>query len=305
VFSAVLAAICVVVNVVQSLNDDESPAVVVPTVSVRNRTSPTARGQHVVTQTTATPAASPSPAGESQAGNQPATPVSTTNASPVASVTQMALPSTNPASPVATPLATSSLQAMATRVATSITRASATSSADPTATPTRSPAPTPTAIASPSPTAEPMPTRSRPTAPGSNPSGVPAEAVLASVEGVTDDGRVRVNIGDETISIQLLGVTFADCYSAEAESWLRDRLPVGRRVYLEPDPSVPATASRWPAYLWIIDGEGEAWLLNELLLRRGYGHLDSARPDLAYSKRLRVAEGEARAGKRGVWKCAP
>jgi len=86
----------------------------------------------------------------------------------------------------------------------------------------------------------------------------------------------------------------------------RELLPAGARVRLERDrPEGPDRDAfgRLLAWVWVLDGDGkDAWLLNERMVREGWSpryakYGASAR----FDDRLRAAEEEARAARRGIW----
>ncbi len=64
----------------------------------------------------------------------------------------------------------------------------------------------------------------------------------------------------------------------------------------------PKDETTWTlGYIFYKDASGEERFLNEELLRRGYGRLVLAFPNLKYRKVLEAAEAEAKAKKLGVW----
>lgn len=101
----------------------------------------------------------------------------------------------------------------------------------------------------------------------------------------------------------LIGVADDDCYRSEATTWLANLLSNGRTIYLEADPLEPITSEPALWYVWIVGDDGRVRLVNETMVRGGYGRLLPSTDELHYGERLRNAEAVARADERGLWGC--
>lgn len=73
--------------------------------------------------------------------------------------------------------------------------------------------------------------------------------------------------------------------------------PVGTAVELELDVQPRDKYKRLLAYVYLPNGR----MLNEEILRSGYGNLLTIPPDVRYTERFRTAYEESRAAKRGLW----
>lgn len=74
-------------------------------------------------------------------------------------------------------------------------------------------------------------------------------------------------------------------------------MPVGTTVRLQRDVSRNDRYGRRLAYVWL-----DQQLINETLVARGYALSAKYPPDTLMHQRLVVAEAEARAGQRGLWR---
>jgi micrococcal nuclease len=140
---------------------------------------------------------------------------------------------------------------------------------------------------------------------------------------VTARGIVTTVIDAQTLlvrdvgNVRLMGVTALrdpsrkpkpddDLFGDEADRATR-RLVAGHRVRIEIEGATPAAAATQaggsgsivPAAAWVFLEDGT--LLNEQLVRRGYARVGPLPKESRYGERLRAAEHEARAGKRGIW----
>jgi len=82
-----------------------------------------------------------------------------------------------------------------------------------------------------------------------------------------------------------------------AREWLVERLPLGVVVRVERDVQARDPYGRILAYLYSPNGS----MINESLLRAGYGVVSIFPPNVRYVDRLRVAQDEARRERRGLW----
>ncbi len=92
-----------------------------------------------------------------------------------------------------------------------------------------------------------------------------------------------------------------ECFADEASAALRDLLPVGARVWVMPDEDLYDRYGRTLLYLWTEDGR----LVNLTLVRRGFARAVLFEPNDRYIVRMREAESEARADRRGLWGACP
>jgi len=83
------------------------------------------------------------------------------------------------------------------------------------------------------------------------------------------------------------------------EAWRNTELlaPVGTQVELEYDVQQRDKYKRLLAYAYLPDGR----MLNEEILRAGYGNLLTIAPDVRYTERFRKAYEESRTAGRGLW----
>lgn len=138
---------------------------------------------------------------------------------------------------------------------------------------------------------------------------VPEDAEPARVVSHVDGDTVRLTgsglLEGET-SVRLLEIDTpehprdgepAECFADEASAALRDRLPVGARVWVRPDHDLYDPYGRMLLYLWDEDGE----FVNLELVRQGFARAVLFEPNDMYIVRMREAESEARAGDRGMW----
>ena len=89
----------------------------------------------------------------------------------------------------------------------------------------------------------------------------------------------------------------AECFAEEASRALRDLLPVGATVWVEPDRDLLDPYGRTLLYLWTERGD----FVNLELVRQGYARSVLFEPNDAYIHQMREAESEARADLRGMW----
>jgi micrococcal nuclease len=83
----------------------------------------------------------------------------------------------------------------------------------------------------------------------------------------------------------------------QSTEYTRRLLPKGSTVQLESDREPRDHYNRLLGYLWLPNGT----MVNEEILRAGYGYLLTVPPNVKYRDRLASAFGEARKQKRGLW----
>ena len=113
------------------------------------------------------------------------------------------------------------------------------------------------------------------------------------VGGCADAGRVRLILVDAP-------ETGGACFATEATAALKQLLPAGSLVGLESDVSNVDRYGRYLRYAWT-----DAGLVNESLVRDGFARLAVFPPDTRYLARIRAAQDEARAARRGLWAGCP
>jgi micrococcal nuclease len=86
-------------------------------------------------------------------------------------------------------------------------------------------------------------------------------------------------------------------YGSAATRALRAIVPAGTRAVLEVDVQPQDRYGRLLAYVYASDGR----MANEEMVREGYALLYTYPPNVRYVDRMRVAEAEARAQRRGLW----
>jgi micrococcal nuclease len=135
-----------------------------------------------------------------------------------------------------------------------------------------------------------------------SPSG---ERARAKVERVVDGDTIKLTNGQ---TVRYIGMDTPEtkhptksvmCFGKEAEGRNR-QLVEGKEVELEKDVSETDRYKRLLRYVWV-DGQ----LINEQLVREGYGFARSYPPDIARQTQLRQAESEAREQQRGLWSACP
>lgn len=181
------------------------------------------------------------------------------------------------------------------------------------------PSPSPVGLsASPSPSeAAPSPSPTPSTTPV--PEGVPARAQLAVVEKVVDGDTIWVRV-DEPVEgeslpanaaskIRLLEVdtpewtSKKECGGSEATGFTRKHASPGTEVWLQADVEDLDRYDRFLRYVWTDDGR----MLNERLVRRGWGEAKLYRPNDLHWELMQDAERVAKRNDRGIWGdlCAP
>ncbi len=87
-----------------------------------------------------------------------------------------------------------------------------------------------------------------------------------------------------------------ECYGEEAKRYVEERLPKGSRVRLEGGVLDKDQFGRSLRFVWLGDE-----LLNETLVREGYGVRYRAAEETRFVDVIAAAESEARAARRGMW----
>jgi endonuclease YncB( thermonuclease family) len=144
---------------------------------------------------------------------------------------------------------------------------------------------------------------------------VPAHPAYAAVElPPGDDARVTRIVNGDTIEVVIQGIGFtigylgvdapdpatakvkAQCYSTQATAFNRS-LVAGKTLRVEREISDFDATGRLLRYVYLPDGR----LLNEVLLKGGYGRVTTTAPDRKYQERFNAAQQAAQNGKQGLW----
>lgn len=108
------------------------------------------------------------------------------------------------------------------------------------------------------------------------------------------DGRKLRYIGIDTPEIVAPGKPI-ECFGREAKAE-NEKLVLGKTVHFEKDVSETDKYQRLLRYVYVGD-----IFVNDYLVRQGFAHASTYPPDVKFSEKLRQAEQEARAHKRGLW----
>jgi micrococcal nuclease len=149
---------------------------------------------------------------------------------------------------------------------------------------------------------------------GAPAAGIPESAEPARVTSHVDGDTIRLTAegtagvlpqGHET-TVRLLEIDTpehardgapAACFAEEASQALADLLPTGATVWAKPDRELLDPYGRTLLYLWTTDGV----FVNLELVRQGYAEAVLFEPNDEYIDRMREAEQQARAERRGLW----
>lgn len=150
--------------------------------------------------------------------------------------------------------------------------------------------------------------------PSGRPHGVPAGAaeavVVDHVDGdtikVRSIGRSRYLTSGDVTTVRLLEIDTPEsvdpnepvqCYARRADHALSRLLPLGARVWVEPDHDLLDQYGRTLLYLWTTRGT----FVNLALVRHGFARAVLYEPNDQHIGLMRAAERRARAVDRGLW----
>ncbi len=153
-----------------------------------------------------------------------------------------------------------------------------------------------------------------PAAPAGAPRGVPADVQPARVERVVDGDTVvlraaapgEVLSSAEQVTARLLEVDTpetvkpnspVECFGPQASAFTKQLLAPGSSVWVAPDRERRDRFGRYLLYVWTANGR----FANEELVRTGHARAVLFRPNDRYITRMRAAEADARAARRGLW----
>lgn len=144
---------------------------------------------------------------------------------------------------------------------------------------------------------------------GSSADTIPEGAIRAEVVDVIDGDTFAAQIGHKLETIRLLGIDApeirdtdgpVECFGAEATERARQLLAEGRTVYLEDEDAGRDAAGRLLRYAWIDESDGDARLVNLVLVRRGFAVVTDP-PARVHGSRIQNAQDRAIAGEEGLW----
>ena len=139
---------------------------------------------------------------------------------------------------------------------------------------------------------------------------IPAGAEPAQLASVVDGDTIRVNMGgiEEPVRLILIDTPETsdpnkppECYGQEATAYLEWLFSLGGDLYLETDVSDRDRFDRLLRYAWLNFGDGEAYLVNEVMARSGYAAESTFPPDVKYEEEIREAARFAREHGYGLW----
>jgi micrococcal nuclease len=139
---------------------------------------------------------------------------------------------------------------------------------------------------------------------------VPPGAVPVALAGVTDGDTIDVVLGGRLESVRLVGVDApesggpyqdVECFGPEGSAFLAWLLAVDGQLYVEQDAEDRDRFGRLLRWVWLDLGEGEVYLLNEAVLRAGYGERFRDTPNRRYVDELIEAEEFAQYYGLGLW----
>jgi micrococcal nuclease len=138
--------------------------------------------------------------------------------------------------------------------------------------------------------------------PGSHQSFAGQKLPEARVVEVNDGDTITLRMNGREYRTRLIGLDAPEMgqepWGRKAQEHLRKLLKEsGWRVSVETDIVQFDKYDRLLAYLWAPGGE----MVNELMLRDGYGVLFTIQPNSKYVDRFRRAQRTAREGKLGIW----
>jgi len=127
------------------------------------------------------------------------------------------------------------------------------------------------------------------------------------VREIVDGDTLRVSFGDTVERVRIFTVdtpevySGAECYGQEAANYTASLLPVGTVVWLEKGITIRDKYDRLLFYVWFEQGEGRYRLLQDALVRDGYGVVVTYPPDVKYVDWLLQGQQDAVNGGRGLW----
>jgi micrococcal nuclease len=140
--------------------------------------------------------------------------------------------------------------------------------------------------------------------------GIPATAEPATLVSVTDGDTIRADVGGKIEPVRLILIDTPEthdpnnppeCYGQEATDYLTWLFSLGGELYLEPDVTNRDRYDRLLRYAWLDFGDGNAYLVNEVMARSGYAAQLTIPPNVTYADQIREAVRFAREHGHGLW----
>jgi micrococcal nuclease len=138
---------------------------------------------------------------------------------------------------------------------------------------------------------------------------IPADATAVALASVTDGDTIEVVLDGRIEAVRLVGVDAresggpyvdVECYGAEGADFLQALLGHGGRLFLEQDQEDQDRFGRLLRWVWL-DLDGEVYLINEAMVRAGYGERFRDTPNRRYADELIEAEEFAQRYDLGLW----
>jgi micrococcal nuclease len=147
---------------------------------------------------------------------------------------------------------------------------------------------------------------------GALPWELPDDAEEMVVHSVTDGDTVRLTYPNDDwyYNTRIIGIqapemdgpwTDEECYGPEAKEFLIELLPVGTSVWVQQDISDEDDNGRRLRHIFIVEDNGDAYLVSEILVLGGYAVARSYPPDDLYDDILAEAQDIARDDDEGLW----
>ena len=123
------------------------------------------------------------------------------------------------------------------------------------------------------------------------------------VKKVIDGDTIKISNGE---TIRFIGIDTpeinwdigtADFYGYKALNFTKNNL-LNKKIYLEYDEEKRDDYGRLLAYVYLENGE----LFNDIILKKGYGHLMTVEPNTKYLKKFRKVVKKAREKEQGIWR---
>jgi micrococcal nuclease len=136
----------------------------------------------------------------------------------------------------------------------------------------------------------------------SNPSGK-----RGRVREIVDGDTLRISFGDRVERVRIFSVdtpeiySGSECYGQEATTYTESLIPVGTIVWLEQGIVERDRYDRLLFYVWFEQGAGRYRLLQDAIVRDGYGVVEIYPPDDRYEGWLLQGEQDALNAGRGLW----
>lgn len=131
--------------------------------------------------------------------------------------------------------------------------------------------------------------------------GSAAPGTACKILRISDGDSLECSLGGQRVRVRLLGIDTPELqqepWGREARSFLQRLLPVNDVVRLETDVRERDQYRRILAYVWT----DSATMVNEAVLRAGYGVPYIVSPNVKHAATLRAASASARDARAGLW----